>query len=277
MSLERKILRNLAGLAGVIWCAAGAAQPAFSDAPPEWVIEDRLQLDVSASWLSFSTEARVDASVDEPGTVFKAERDFGIRETKLLPLTELTLLPGKRHLLRLSSLRVTRSGRATLTRDIEYDGEIYEQGKLVTSSLRLNMTGLTYGYQFLRRKNFDLAATIGIQIADFETNAEIPGEILRQPTGAVSPLPMLGLEGRANLTARWAVEGRVQYSRVSLDLIEGTVMDARLAALWRVSPHFALGLAYRTFSLEAESFDDDSAGLIDLRMTGPMLFARGSL
>lgn len=258
-------------------CVSVLAQDRWDSTPPPRVIEDVLQLEMIAFAATFDSSARVDADPETPGTLFSGEGDFGLEDAKVLPQVELTLLPGIRHLLRFSSIRARRSGSAILEREIEYEGDLFEEGAEVDSSLDIYMTGVTYGYQFLRRDRGHLAATVGIHLGEIKTNAEVRGELQRQPTGETSPLALVGLEGAVNLARRWSLEGRFSYTSLSVDLIEASMFDARVALLWRLNPHLAFGAAYRRLALEAESLEEDSAGFVDLDVSGPLLFVRASL
>lgn len=268
---------RLASLMGLAWVMPGWAQPAFDREPAPRVIEDRLRLEMNVFSASFSGELRVDAAPDDPGTLFEPEGDMGLKDTALLPRVELTLLPGARHLLRFSSLRARRTGGKILTRDIAYDEDVYVTGERVRTSTDLDMIDITYGYQFLRGSRGDLAATVGVLLGDYRTNAEVIGRGLRDPSGEVVPLPVAGLEATLNVSPRWSLEARAQYSSVALDLIEGSLTMARFAAKWQLNPHIAFGLGYRMFDVKAESMKETSPGLVDMQFNGFELFMRASL
>jgi hypothetical protein len=139
------------------------------------------------------------------------------------------------------------------------------------------MFGLTYGYQFFKNERVDLAATIGVQIAELEVNAVVTSRVLREAESGVAPLPMLGFEGRAFLGSRWSIEGRLQYLKLDINDVAGSLLDARVSALWRWNPHLAAGLGYRSFSLAVDSRDSGNPGRVDLSVAGPMLFMQASL
>lgn len=266
------VLTALLGLSGQSMAASNLP---WEQAPR--IIEDRFRIEVAAVGAGFDTVARVDGGLEFPGTEFNAESDFGLADTKFMILPELTLLPGKRHLVRLNGLSLDRRGSKEMERQIEYDAEIFEPGDLVDSVLDLRMIGLTYGYRFARFERFEATGLLGVQVLDFTTNAEIRGQTMREPTGEVAPIPLLGLETRFDLTRRLSVEASGQYTSVSFAGVTGELLDVRLAATWRLNPHLVLGLGYRSLSMIAESEDEDSAGMVDFQMTAPMLFFRASL
>lgn len=269
-------------LLGVVACGASAAQPARTrtnlvEESPPLVIEDRLRLEIGAFGSGLDTIVRVDQSPVVRGTEVSGEGDLGLAGARLLPQLELTLLPGERNLIRLGSMSLRRSAQAQLSRSIVFDDQVYLANERVTSTLDLAMFGLTYGYQFFKNERVDLAATIGVQIAELEVNAVVTSRVLREAESGVAPLPMLGLEGRAFLGSRWSIEGRLQYLKLDINDVAGSLLDARVSALWRWNPHLAAGLGYRSFSLAVDSRDAGNPGRVDLSVAGPMLFMQASL
>lgn len=277
-------------LAPVVSVAADAGTPppaAATDAPaklPDWapkprpnVIEDRLRVEVNLLGASPQTKLRVDESPTQPGTQIDAEKDLGLADFRLLPQVELSLLPGERHLVRLSAFAIHRSAAKRIEKDISFDNEDYFVDERVDSLLNITMFGLTYGYRILVRPRGELTGTFGIQIADVEANAVVRSRVVRESESGVAPLPLVGLEGRFDLTPRWAVEARAQYLTVDVSQVNGSILDARLALTWRVNPYLAMGLGYRSFQIDVDSRDEDTPGFVDLSVDGPLLFVRASL
>ena len=279
----------------VLALASTLAVAAQSDAPaqppaqlpaklPDWapkprpnVVEDRFRVEVNLFGASAATQMRVDESPTLPGTEISAEDDLGLEDFELLPQVELTLLPGERHLVRLSAFAMHRSANKFIERDISFDNEDYVIGERVDSLLNLTMFGLTYGYRFVVHRRGELSATFGLQIADVEANAVVRSRVVRESESGVAPLPLLGFEGRFDFTARWAVEARAQYLTVNADQVNGSILDGRLALTWRLNPYLALGLGYRTFRIDVDSADEDTPGFVDLSIDGPLLFVRASM
>ncbi len=263
--------------------ASGPAKP-LPATLPDWapqprpnVVEDRLRIEVNLFGASPATDLRVDESPTQLGTEINAEDDLGLDDLKLLPQVELTLLPGERHLVRLSAFAIHRSAEKRIEKAISFDNEDYFVNERVDSLLNITMFGLTYGYRFLVRQRSEISATIGVQIADVEANAVVRSRVLRESESGVAPLPLLGIEGRYDFTPRWAVEARAQYLSVDIDEVSGSILDARLAVTWRLNPYLAVGLGYRTFAIDVDSQDEGTPGFVDLSVGGPLLFVRASM
>ena len=274
-------LSSIRWLAGFGLFAAGMAgaqtSPSYSPDPAPNVIEDRFRVEVTLFGASIDTQLRVDESLTLPGTLLYAEDDLGLDDSDLMPQAEITLLPGKHHLLRLSGFTTRRSASTILDEEIFFDDEVYEPGERVDSQFDLLMFGLTYGYRFIASDRAELTATFGVQIASVDLNAVVRSRVIREAESGVAPLPMLGIEGRYDFTPRWSAEARIQYLSADIDDVDGEILDARIAGTWRMNPYLVFGLGYRAFTIDIDSRDPEDPGLVQLDLSGPMLFARASL
>lgn len=283
---ERKVALSVAALiASVGLNVARAAEttptndklPDWAPKPPPKVVEEKFRVEVMTLSAGLDTNVRIDPTLATQGTLINAEDDLGLRETKNLPLAEITLLPGERHLLRLSGFSLRRSAQQVINRTIVFDDQTYLPGERVDSTLNLTMLGLTYGYSVVQLPRVDVALTFGIQVIEVEANAVVRSRVVRDAETGVTPLPLAGIEGRFDFNDRLSAEARLQYLSVEFDEIDGSIMDARAAITYRQNPHLVFGLGYRTFSVEVDSQDIDTPGRVDAQMAGPLLFVRASL
>jgi len=271
------------GLALAVQGTHAAEQRPTNEKLPDWapqpkphVVEDRFRAEIMLLGASVDTDLRVDPSVVTQGTPLNAEDDLGLDDTKLLPLGEITLLPGERHLVRLSGFSLRRNARKRIEKTIVFDDQTYAPNELVDSTLNLTMVGLTYGYSIVKARSLDIALSFGIQVIEVEANA-MGERLVRDPESGVTPLPLVGIEGRYDFNERWSVEARAQYLSVEFDEVDGSLLDARAALTWRLNPYLLFGLGYRHFALEVDSREVDTPGFVDLQMAGPLLFMRASL
>lgn len=287
MISERRLARQslFACVALSLFSVAHAAdKKPTNDKLPDWapqpkphVVEDRFRVEVMTLSADIDTDVRIDPTLATPGTLISAEDDLGLDDNKFLPLAEITLLPGERHLIRLSGFSLRRSARQAIDRTIVFDDQTYLPGEVVDSTLNLTSVGLTYGYSIVKLRSFDLALSFGLQIVEVDANAVVRSRVVRESERAVTPLPLAGIEGRYDFNERWSFEARAQYLSVEFDEIDGSVLDARAALTWRMNPYLAIGLGYRTFEVDVDSRDIDDPGIVDLEMAGPLLFLRASL
>lgn len=226
---------------------------------------------------AFDTQIRLDRSLTVPGTLIKAEDDLALDDQQYLILGELTLLPGDRHLVRLSGLTTRRSAQTVLERRIVFDDQTYFVNERIDSELNLTLFGLTYGYRFIASERAELTASFGIQVAEVEANAVVRSRVVRDAESGVAPLPLIGLEGRYDFTDHWSVEARVQYLTANIEDVDGSIMDARAAIAYRTNPHLVFGLGYRSFAIDIDSQNESTPGLVEMKISGPTLFIRASL
>lgn len=249
----------------------------WSPEKPPRLIEDRLRLEVGVLPVSINSELRLDPSATVRGTDIDGESDLGLANSKVVPQVELTLLPGKHHLVRLSAFAVRRSAQERIEEQIVFEDEVYEPNELVDSELNLALVGLTYGYRFIASERAELAATFGIHIAEAEANAVVRSRVIREAEDGVLPIPLLGVEGRFAFSSRWSAEARAQYLGGEHDETKASIADLRGALTWRHNPHLVWGAGYRFFRIKVNSKDPDDSGRVELQFAGPQLFVRASL
>lgn len=264
-------------LASVGEAAENPALPEWAPKPKPKILEDRFRAEVAVLAAAYSTEVRIDPSLAAQGTHVAAEDDLALDDGQFLVLGELTLLPGEHHLVRLNGFTTRRSAQTILERDIVFENDEYFRGERIDSELNLTMFGLTYGFRFIANERAELTATFGIQVAEIEANAVVRSRVVRDSETGVAPLPLVGLEGRFAFTDQWGFEARLQYLTAEIDDVDGSLMDARAAITWRTHPQLVFGLGYRSFTLDVESRNESTPGLVDMTIDGPTLFIRASL
>lgn len=262
----------------VIAATSTHAAPSYlSPNPPAYGIDDRFRIEVDLAYAQYETELRLDRDLQTLGTTLSAENDLGLDDAALLLQFELTLLPGKHHMVRLHGLSMRRDGYAVVSRPIRFKESVYAVGQRVDSNLDISMVGLTYGWLPLRTDRYELGLTLGVQIASVDANVEVRAVSPREPESGVAPLPLLGVEGRYEFTRRWSVDGRFQYISGYAKDIDASLNDSRLAIRWRQNQHLLYGIGYRRFQLDVESLRPSKSGKVHLGISGPMLFIQGSL
>lgn len=277
-SLGRNVSRILIASAGVLSAQLVRAElPPWAPGPKPYMVEDRFRVEVNFMWAAVDTKIRIDPALNQPGTLIDTEKDLGMDAIEFLPQVELTMLPGENHLLRLNALTTRRSSQTTINRQITFDDQVYQVGELVDSELNLTLFGLTYGYRFVANEKAELAATLGVQIASVDANAVVRSRVVRDSEDGVAPIPLVGLEGRYEFKKNFAAEARAQYLGANIEDVDGSILDARVAATYRLNPYLVFGLGYRLFEIDIDSQNDSAPGLVDLSVAGPLLFVRASM
>lgn len=253
--------------------AAMAETPKADDDP---VFDNHLTLSGSFAYASASTQIRLDASDGTRGTDLDGETDLGLSKHKWLGRGEATLRPRPRHRLRLTHhfLKLERNGTATLTRDVAFGDEDFLAGEIVTSNLDLSLLALDYSYSFWRSPRVELAAGIGINLADYEVRAAVPAGLREERDDESGYAPVLSLEGAFRFGGRWYGEARVRYFELGIDHVRGSLATWDVNVLYRLKRNVLVGAGYSRFDLAVESNRTGDTGRLDLAFDGPQLFLR---
>lgn len=252
-------------------------QMPWETTPPPRLIEDRLRLEVGLWDAGIDTTIRADATPQQPGTTLSGERDLGLRKQHWMPDFELTLLPGKRHLIRINGLNSRRDGQAMLNSTILFDGNTYSAGSLVKSTLNINLLGVGYGYRLIKTERYEVDTDISVQIASVEANAYVPANAQRTADSYVVPLPLIGVEGRWEVIPKWQLLGRYQWLGGSGGDVSGAIRDWRVGVQWQFSQHVGVGLHYRGFGINIDSSSNSHPGAVDIKYRGAQLEFRASM
>jgi hypothetical protein len=264
--------------------AQAAKQMPWEATSPPRLIEDRLRVEVGLWNTSINTTLRADATNSQlgtalAGTTLDGEADVGLPASRLMPEIELTLLPGKRQLLRLTGFSSRRSGSAVLRKDVLFDGTLYRVGDVANSTLNLDMVGFGYAYRMLKAPRYELAIGVDVQIAAVEANVYVPRRGIRESDSGVLPIPMLDADARWEVFPKWQLLARYRWLGGSGNSgkVSGHIADWRAGVLWQFSQHLGIGLHYRSFILNVDSSSGSNPGEVNLDHKGVELSFRASL
>jgi hypothetical protein len=265
------------------------AQSYLKPKPPKNALDERFRIEVGTMYGSYDTKIRIDEralnGATTRGTVISAEDDLGLKDAQLLGQVELTLLPGRHHMVRFTALSMRRKGATTLTRNVSWEDSDFLVGERIDSYFNLSLVGLTYGWLPIRNDRYELGLSFGLQVGSVSGNAEaLATQGPREAESAAGPLPLVGIEGRFDITKRWSVDARWQYLQVSwfksfgdLNDVNASITDGRLAVRWRQNQHLIYGLGYRYFNIDVLAPTSDPSGEVTLNFAGPLLFIQASL
>lgn len=275
--VQRVLALLVLNMAGAACAQADTRQMPWEASPPPHLLEDRLRLDISVWNLSNSTSLRADQTTTQPGTTLDGEADLGLSKNHITPDIELTLLPGKRHIVRVNGFSSRRDGSAVLTRTVRFDDNIYLVGQTVKSTLNLDMLGVGYAYRLFKAPRYELDLGVDVQITSVEANAFVPVTGTREADDEVLPLPLLDAEARWEVLPKWQLQARYRWIGAHASDVKGDVSDWRAGVQWQFSQHIGVGLFYRSFNISIDSASDSHPGAVRLDFKGVQLGVRASL
>jgi hypothetical protein len=226
--------------------------------------------------VSNTTDLRFDSSAGLPGTAVNAERDFGLDSSDFEPKFQAMVRVGERHRLRFDYFTLDRTGRTTITAPIVFRDVVLQTGDPVQTTMSLRSLGISYEYSFIHRERFELAATFGINDTDLSARAHVATETrhVNQLEDQAGPFPTFGFDSTYVVSKRFYFDARLQYFKLAVDHIDGTVSFYEVAALYRYRPNVAFALGYTAAKADIASRQATSGGFFDLNSKGPELFVR---
>lgn len=239
-------------------------------------LEDRVRL--SAGWwrAGTSTDIRLDAANGILGTPISAEEDLGLRDSSDMADADIELRVRERHKLRFGYFGLNRKARATLERQVRFGDDLYLISDQVDSQLDISSFNVTYSYSFLRRERYELGASLGLQMLQFDARARVFARNLEEEESQTGPVPAPGLHATVRFSERFHAEARAEYLRAHIDDFEGKFMTAKAALWYRFTPNLAAGVGYALLEAEVISNETGDAGEFNFRNDGAELLFRAS-
>ena len=274
-------LRSLTGLsvtASIAMVLALAATPA---AVAEEV--NLLETNGYASLGTFingsSLKIRLDGEAGEAGTEVDWNNTFGDDDETRFRLDGLWRF-ADRHYLRFLFTDYSRRKTAAFDEDIEWGGETIPAEIDVEAELGFEIIALNYQYAFLKRENYEVSGTIGLHYTTFDaslrTEVELPGEEFTEERGGTAsvdaPLPVIGLHGLWNIGRNFDLEGQAQFFAISLDGLDGDIINYRAALIWQPKKYIGLGAGFDYFEVDVDATKNRFTGSMTWEYSGPQVF-----
>ncbi len=237
---------------------------------------DRVRITLGVMRSSAATNLRIDSTAGVLGTFIDAENDLDLDHSRTDPKFQALIRVSDRHRLRFDYLTFERRGFKNIEKDIRFRNQLLVTGDPVDSQIGIRTFGITYGYSFIRRDRFELAGTLGVNLLDISARARVqqPNRRIDQREDQAGPFLTLGLDMTWSISRRFYLDGRVQYLKLHVDQLDGSLGFYELSALYRWRANVALGLGYHKERAKLSSTKAIESGFFDLDTKGPELFVR---
>jgi hypothetical protein len=209
---------------------------------------------------SFSGNVKVDAA-GLSGTDIDLENDLAMGDEDY-PVVEAFIGAGKHHL-SAAYYKADYSGTATLTRDINFNGDTFRVGDLTASSLEYDAYDIMYWYDIIDLENFLAGGSLGIvgRVEVFDGDIAIQTTGLNQNVDFTAPIPQIGLNLHVGILLD-ILELRLLGTGMAIG--GGTVFDGLAELSLTPIPFIDIHGGYRTFMIDADiddvEFDYDTSG-----------------
>ncbi len=262
--------------------AAGSAAAQTSS-----LITDSVNLSLGGYLLKTDLNARLDGSATRnPAVDFDKTLGLGDNASRYR-IDGLWRITPKHHV-RFLYFDNKNSGSRVLNEDIRWGDNLYQAGATVNSEVKFNIYELAYEYAFVNTPQYEVAGTIGVHYMDLTLNLGGNASVVDSNGNVVSrqfqtrqssvpaPLPVLGVRGLWQAVPDLYLDAQLQYFRVTVDNIEGSVYDVRAGGTYMFTKGFGVGLGYNLFKTKVDVSKSNFNGRVDLGYSGLMLYLTGS-
>ena len=239
--------------------------------------DERVRLSLGVMRVSTTTNMRLDSSQNVTGTPINAESEFGLDSSDFEPKFQVEVRVAERHRLRFDYFTLDRTGNTTLTNGpIVFRDVIFLPGDPLQTTMNIRILGISYEYSFIHREKFELAATIGVNDTDVSNQAQVSTQTrhVNQTDDQAGPSPTLGLDATYVVSKRFYFDGRVQYFKIAVDHVDGSLGFYEMDALYRFRPNVSFALGYTVAKADVASRRPTNSGYFDFDSKGPEFFVR---
>lgn len=195
------------------------------------------------------------------GTTIDFDKDLGIDDENY-PSVEAFIGLGNHHL-SLAYTEVDYSGKERLTRTIEFAGETYSVGDVVTSSLEYSMIDLHYQYDLLDLENilagFSLGGVLHVKYFDGDIGLKTTG--IDETEELALPIPMVGVNLHVGILAD-ILEARLRGTAIGYS--GNSIYEIMADISFTPFPFMDIHGGYKTFVIDIDEddvlFDYDTSG-----------------
>ena len=235
------------------------SQPALS------AFDETYKLTIGLSINEFDTDLSInsrDGSIDEE---IDLEDTLGFDQSVELTWARGDWRLADNHRMSLAYTQINRSSDLTSQKDITIDGNKILAGANLSSSVKTHVFDIEYIYSFYKRPNIELGVTAGIywmnSLAEVAGSGNIilEGEVQEKffsdfssSQRLVAPLPLLGLTADYAINDRWIIRGSARYFSITINDIDGYLLNINLAAEYSFNKHFGAGISTSLFDVRVD-------------------------
>jgi hypothetical protein len=155
-------------------------------------------------------------------------------------------------------------GSRVLSEQIVWNGQTYDIGTPVDTSIKFTVYKVNYQYSVFHDEEVELDASIGLHIMHIQAGIEASGINQSQGDSVTEPLPVWGLFADYKFTPRFSAFYNYQVFFINYqDKVKGGLQDFLFGLEYRLTKHIALGGAYNRFALNVKAQGNDATLYLD--------------
>lgn len=234
----------------------------------------------------FLAEREFKASAKGSGGGVEREFDFeeslGLADSDELGQGELGWNFSTNWTVALQYFRATRSRSTTLDETLEWQGNTYDVGAMVSAKTTTEITRIFFARDFRSSGHHSLRLGAGLhwlklsgEIAGQATLDDMSTEFRRSTAKAEFPIPNIGAWYRYSPGKRWLINARVDWLSASIDSYSGGIWNASAGLGFAFTDHFGIGANYQFFQISGDVKEDQWKGEIKATFSGPFVYLSG--
>jgi outer membrane protein len=227
-----------------------------------------LELSTGGFWVT--SRSRVDLGAAQLPETSRLEDLQQLARHELVVPVEAAWQWGRLHRLDLRLFSLSRSASVHFDDAREIGDTTFGPDETVTTSFDTRVFRLAYGFAVLRDEQKELLVLGGLHVTDTDYRVRDADDSLVASTTPI--LPVIGLRGRVNMTQKWSVEAGVEAFVLDFADYSGELFDLALAARYRISDRYFLGLGYRYYRQDLRSGDESLFGDVLIDYRGPYAY-----
>ena len=233
-----------------------AAAVAQDDTPPQEHYGMRLEY---REYRPTATGDLMKGSNTQEGTLLDIVEDLGIQDERTFDARAIFKVKTK-HKLKGGYMPIDYAGRQDAPRNFTFKDTTYFRDDQVATTIKGSLWSGDYGYEFYQGPHGFVGALLGARIMDVDIVMVDVDSAERETDSGVSPLPVIGIEGRG-YAGKLSLEAEV--AGLSVGSL-GRYYEFEVAARFHISDRLAVQGGYRLLSAEVKEDPD----LFKLRMSG---------
>jgi hypothetical protein len=175
----------------------------------------------------------------------------------------------------------------TLAQDLSWGDYTFQSGSYLESQSKLTVYELAYEYAFMRKPDYEVAASAGVHYMDMslqfsgtatynDGTTTSSASFTSKTSNLPAPLPVIGVRGGWAIAPQWYLDAQAQYLQIQSQGYDGYWSDLRAGATWMFSKHFGVGMGYNAFSVNVKVNRPNFDGKLKMGYSGLQAFLTGT-
>jgi len=248
--------------------------------------DDDVNLITSTGYVSLGTflnnsdfQIKLNGNTAEGSNVdWKSE--FGDKDVTRFRLDGLWRI-NDRHHVRFMYTDYARKATHTIDHEIEWQDDLFPISADVTAKQSFTIIEAAYEYAFMHSENFELTGTAGLHYTTLSASLKATvddgtgggGTVeIGGPASVDMPLPVIGARAMWRFGGNFYFDAQAQYFAVSIDEVDGSIINYRAAFTWQPKKYIGVGIGYDSFNIDVDVNKPRFDGSMDWTYSGPQAF-----